>query len=330
MLTFWSQPNPYTEYVRCSLPARQLGGQVRNIDAVRALTLNPVEVNEGPAVWQLLVNGARLAVAVDMMKAGIECFLEVDDDYTEWDPRYANPDWIRGMPDDPRVASVALHRRIAGLVAGVIVATPRLAERYGELSDNVHVCPNSVDPSDWPELPPRGEAFRIVWMASASHRVDQHLILPALELAADLPGVEVHVFGARMQSEKLIPMPWVRDPQEYRDKLVELRPDLGVCPVSVNEFSRGKSDLKALEYAMAGALPVVPAFEPYEPWLGLDGCHLTANTADEWVEVVGWACRNRDAVRLMAANARDHVLTERTIEGCADRWLEATGITVQA
>lgn len=322
-LTFWSQQNPYSEYVRCAMPAKELGGQVRNIDAVRLTGLDPVEVNEGAAVWQILANGSRLAWVEKMMQAGIPCLLEVDDSYVRWS-RHSNRDWVPGLPTDPLTASVALHRKAASLLDGVIVSTPALAEVYGRLNKNVHVCPNSADLVDWFDPAPRDDVFRIVWMASAAHRGDESLILSTLEWAAQQEGVEAYLFGAHFPTEHVRHVPWVSSPQEYRDALVALRPDVGLCPVERDDFASGKSDLKALEYAMAGAMPVVTDFEPYAPWLAGAGqrCQVAA-TPDDWAETVRWCVEHRDAVRQMGEQAREYVLAERTIEDSAGRWIEA-------
>lgn len=326
MLTFWPQRNPYVRYVRCELPARALGGHVWDIDVIRnTVGVDVVSVNEGPAVWQILSNGLRLKQAHELMSVGVPSFLEVDDNYATWDGRYSTPDWTRGMPDDPRMGSVALHKKIAGLMDGVICATPHLASIYSSLSRNVHVCPNSVHPDDWPEPLARDDTFRIMWMASACHRVDQHLVVPALEWASEQEGVEVYVFGAQMRSEKLIFVPWEPDGQSYREKMVELRPDVGLCPVEINDFSRGKSDLKPMEYAMAGAMPVITPFEPYDPWVGKSDACLQALAPADWREAVEWCVEHRDDVRRMALKAREYVLSERTISQCADSWLVATG-----
>jgi hypothetical protein len=327
MLTFWPQQHAYGRYLRCELPARVLGGSVRDIDAVRFLNLDVVEVNgDHPSVWQLLCNGARLEQVQKLMQAGVDCYVEVDDNYTRWDDRYANSDWVPGIPEDMITAGLNLHRRVAQLVSGVIVSTPYLADAYASLNANVTVCPNSVDPDDWKEPGERDDTLRIMWMASGwSHRWDQFLVQPALEWAAEQPGVEVYVFGAKIRSEKIIFVPWASNPQAYRDLMVELRPDVGVCPVAINDFSRGKSDLKPMEYAMAGAMSIVTPFEPYEPWVDRPEACLWAEDPDEWRAAVEWCVEHRDEVRQKADMAREYVLSERTITQCADSWLVATG-----
>jgi hypothetical protein len=289
--------------------------------------LDMLEVNEGVAIWQILCNAARLGWVRRMLNNGIPVYAETDDDYTRWDETVANAEWTAGMPSSPYQASVELHRRAMQLVEGIIVSTPRLAEIYSELNPNVAVCPNSVDPDDWAEPGARGDTFRIIWMASASHRVDQRIIGGALEWASKQEGVEVTVVGSAIQHLDLNRIPWISSLEEYRDVMVGIRPDVGVCPVRDTEFSKGKSDLKALEYAMAGAMPVISKLEPYEPWQQLVGeACLEAQSVEEWFETLRWCVENRDEVRAMAGRARAHVLASRTIQATRQAWADAISV----
>jgi hypothetical protein len=308
------------------MPAKVLGGQVRHPDSTLWAGLDLNEVNEGVAIWQLLCNGARLQYVRRMLSHGIPVFTEVDDDYTRWDESVANADWTAGMPNGPIQSSVELHRRASSLVEGIIVSTPRLAEVYGELNPNVVVCRNSVDPDDWADPAPRDDVFRIMWMASASHRVDQRIIGGALEWASRQEGVEVVVVGSAIQHLDLVRIPWMNDLADYRATMLRCAPDVGVCPIRDTHFARGKSDLKALEYSMAGAMPVVSKLDPYDPWRPLVGeACLEAQSVEEWFETLRWCVENREEVREMAGRARAHVLASRTIQSEKPAWEAAIG-----
>lgn len=288
-----------------------------------------LDVNEGVAIWQILCNMARLNWVRRMLNNGIPVYAETDDDYTRWDETVANAEWTAGMPDNMYQASVELHCRAMQLVEGIIVSTPRLAEIYSELNPNVAVCPNSVDPDDWAEPVERDDTFRVIWMASASHRVDQRIIGAALEWASKQDGVEVTVVGSAIQHLNLNRIPWMNSLEDYRRVMVEIAPDVGVCPLRDTPFSRGKSDLKALEYAMAGAMPVISKLDPYEPWQPLVGeACLEAQTVDEWFEALRWCVENRDEVRAMAKRARAHVLASRTVEATKQTWADAISVPV--
>jgi len=210
------------------MPAKVLGGQVRHPDSTFWAGLDLLEVNEGVSIWQILCNGARLNLVRRFLSHGIPVYTEVDDDYTRWDESVANAEWTAGMPNSQVQASVELHRRASTLVEGIIVSTPRLAEVYSELNPNVSVCRNSVDPDDWADPVERDDTFRIMWMASASHRVDQRIIGAALEWASKQEGVEVVVVGSAIHGLDLVRIPWMNDLQDYRDTMIRCAPDVGI------------------------------------------------------------------------------------------------------
>jgi glycosyltransferase involved in cell wall biosynthesis len=307
------------------MPAKTLGCKVRHVDSIHWLGQNFIDTNEGVAIWQILCNGARLNFARAQMAAGIPVYVEVDDDYTHWDAAVANADWTPEMPENNIQASVKLHRHICGLVDGIICSTEALADAYRELNDNVHVCRNSVDLDDWKSRIPKteDEPFVILWAASASHKMDQKLILPALEWAAEQSGVEVYLVGLQLPNSgysKIKTVPWINGQQEYRDKLVELKPDVGIAVLKDSNFTRGKSDLKVLEYGVLGALPIVSPLTPYKDWLDKIP---TARNAQDWLNALQWAVSNKEEVKARAKEIHDFVITERNIKKEANAWLKA-------
>jgi hypothetical protein len=111
-------------------------------------------------------------------------------------------------------------------------------------------------------------------------------------------------------------LPIMYDYDDYRRALALF--DVGLCPLVETDWSRCRSDSKALEYAMAGALPLCSNAEPYRGWrwpLVDDAAGFAARLA--------WCLENRDQVRVMAAELRDAVLAERTISGMIAGWRAA-------
>jgi hypothetical protein len=79
-----------------------------------------------------------------------------------------------------------------------------------------------------------------------------------------------------------------------------------------------RSDLKALEYGMAGAYPIVSDVPPYDT---VDV--PKAKTAKDFLREVQWMVRNQDEARSLARGWRQHVLENRTVKGNIDRWRTA-------
>jgi hypothetical protein len=83
-----------------------------------------------------------------------------------------------------------------------------------------------------------------------------------------------------------------------------------------------RSDLKALEYAMGGAMPFLQAGEVYWEWEGREFAR-TCHGAADWANAIRWAVRNQDEVRARAQQAREYVLRERTYATEIEQWRRA-------
>lgn len=327
--TFWAQPNPGVRYVRCVLPARALGGQVLSLDEERARfgDGNALVRQERVAVWQLPSTPRILEFIVEGRKRA-PVLVEVDDDYTVWNEWYgARGNWQEGWPEDPRVSSVQVHRSLAEGCDGVIVSTPHLADVYSKLNRNVFVCRNGIDPANWPDPPERTDEFTVVF-AGAPNVNDLVLVRRAMEYAARQDGVRALVLGYHVDWRGVECIPWQNDLALFRGILAGLKPDVGLRPVDQTSFSKGKSDLKVLEYAMVQAMPIVTAFAPYRDWIGSDLVKW-AHDAKGWESAVRWAVRHRDEVRDMAAKLREKVIRERGLETIRAEWTEPIAFAEQ-
>jgi hypothetical protein len=267
-------------------------------------------------------NGSALCVMA-MEASGKRMFVEVDDNYLDygdelWMKRAAWSERIR----DENPHSVQGHRWIVEHSHGAIVTTRALGREYRKLNDNVHVCRNSIDPSDWPKPQQRGDdVLRIGWYASNSHDRDAVMVRAALSWASRQPNVEIVNIGydpawgfARRQ------VGWTDNFIAQRKELCRL--DLGVAPIVSSPLARYRSDLKALEYAMGGAMPVLQSAEPYWEWEDKTFAR-TCHTPDDWMRAIKWALKNRDEVSALAQQAREYVLAERTFKTEIERWREA-------
>jgi hypothetical protein len=285
--------------------------------------------HRGAAVFQFPANNERAIALLKMQEQGTRYLVEVDDNYLDerdelWRGRAG---WTKTIGQSKaewrsKPHSVEGHRWITERADGVIVTTPTLAKIYGEANDNVYVCRNSIDPSDWPELKkPDDGVFRIGWFASRSHDRDADLVRKAMSWASRQPGVEVWNIGLDPAGWNFdrVQVGWSEDFTAYRKWLMQL--DVGIAPVLATSSSVCRSDLKVLEYAMAGAMTIAQRLAPYEEWF--DGPALVATTAKEYADHVRWCVRNQDEARAMGREARELVLNTRTITAEIPKWREA-------
>jgi len=200
---------------------------------------------------------------------GIATFYELDDDLFHIPPDFEK---AFGFYSDPRIQFV-LKQFVAD--ADVVTCTSAiLAEAVYALRrpKTVLILDNLIDYDMW-QLAPRDKVegeIRIVWMASASHKMDAPIVESALlRLMKERPQVKLLLIGWIADQEfpwikdfpgRVICLPWV--------DIVDLPgvmagADIGIAPLKTNAFNAAKSNLKVLQYGALGAVPVVSSIDAY-------------------------------------------------------------------
>lgn len=332
--SFYYQATAGTAYWRCLLPARHLPGQaVFNIPGIRVRGEDAHDVLEAPthrgtAVFQYAGDIGHAALTRFLQKDGHRVLVEVDDDYTHWGHHVERAGWSETVAKaKPGGYSVQGHVETVGMADGVIATTEFLAKRYRKHNPVVHVCPNQIDPADWPALEkPDDGVFRVGWFGSGSHVHDAPLLKQAVEWAAGRPNVEVVLIGVGVSHGKpwygcrFKHVPWSPDLGVYRRFLLEL--DVCFAPVVGTPWAQGRSDLKALEALMAGACPVLSNQPPYTDWVDGEFCRK-ATSARDFLRVTQELVNDPAQARELARAGREYVLEHRTVQANIDLWRAA-------
>lgn len=187
------------------------------------------------------------------------------------------------------------------------------------------VMPNCIDPSLYVGIRGREKEERhkgdqrIYWGGGAGHYGDLLLVKDAMHrIMAERSNVKL-VFSNVMPD-------WAADFPAFRcffirsahvnafSKILRwLCADVGLAPLVDNEFNRCKSNIKYLDYAMAGIPGVYQNLEPYASVKdGLTG--LKATTSEDWYRAITQILDDRDAAQKMAATAKSDVLANWTID----------------
>lgn len=327
LATLYYQATPATSYWRVALPAKYLPGKMHaapKLAVVNRGNDKPLEfpdVENDTAIMQFPGDNGSAVVCAAMQATGRKFLVEVDDNYLDkGDPLWRmRSGW--GQSIGSTAHTVQGHRWIVEHSHGVIVTTRALADYYGQHNDNVHVCRNSIDPDDWPDPSPRDETFRIGWYASQSHDRDESQVRKAMAWASRQPNVEIVNIG--LDPGWQISRRWIGWREDFRSLRPELgKLDIGIAPLVGTPMTKYRSDLKALEYAMGGAMPFVQGEEPYWEWRDLEFAK-TCHTPADWLQQIKWAIGNRDEVRARAQQAREYVLTHRSFKTEIERWRQA-------
>lgn len=198
-------------------------------------------------------------------QAGKTVIYEVDDDVftSAVTHRQVELDWTEGQS-----VETLEERRFEGIWAmqqcdGVTVSTQRLATIVRSYTTKpVIVVPNAIDLPWFRGVVQSTErqqpGLTIGWAGGRRHDRDVEMMAEAWgRLARRYPKVTFVVQGwmppvipANVPEDRLLVIPWLpleRYPQGYREI------DIGCCAVADTPFNRPKSNIKAMEYAAAGA-----------------------------------------------------------------------------
>jgi hypothetical protein len=254
---------------------------------------------------------------------GAALVVDVDDAFTLIGPDHPEHDLYRPL-------NAALDRAV-GAAAETWFSTAELADAYAPLGPRSTIVPNAIDPRlwrDWRRARPRpfaGDKVRMLYMGTHTHGPDLAMIRPALDqLHAERGDVfDLTVIGV---DPDLAPAPWLHrlappaDAISYPRFVRWLRGqgpfDLGLAPLADNAFNRCKSDIKALDYAALGILPLLsdgPAYRA-DPLLGR---HALFAGADGWLDAIRSVLDDREGAARRAAAVEAHVWDRRGVAGGA-------------
>jgi hypothetical protein len=249
---------------------------------------------------------------------------------------YDADDLLWGItPDNPaynHYANPTIAKRLRWHVTNAplfTVSTPTLANEALDAGAKwVAVVPNTLpdhlfDYADDVATKPRSdERLVVVWRGSPTHGEDVKVLRYAAKRLQQREDVRLVFVGADYRKDLGVPdaelLPWVPSPEAHVKRLIDLRPDVALCPLAHTRFNASKSHVNALEGAIAGALPVcsnVPAYQDFVAHT-VDGL-LLSNSPDAWwralrslADAGPWEI-DRDAIRDNARRFRASLMKDQ-------------------
>jgi len=272
---------------------------------------------------------------------GVPVILDLDDNFLsirEDNPATAEYDVGKGR----RYTVLAL----LGLADGLFVSTEPLKEAYAHINPRIDVLPNCNDVDDWKFMRAERDPKKVVigYAGSITHDMDLALVIPALnEILKEYPDVEFQMLGAmheetfRMFCEKL---PDAREGQVkmrlgtpawdgYPRLLSDMAWDIGIAPLLADDFTKCKSHIKWMEYAMYKIPTVVSGGFPYsEPIQGtqtvVDGkTGIVVNSNADWYNRLEELILDKGKREQIGQQAYDAVKNDWQWVSHAHKWKEA-------
>nr|WP_305909914.1 hypothetical protein [Methylomarinum sp. Ch1-1]MDP4522853.1 hypothetical protein [Methylomarinum sp. Ch1-1] len=228
---------------------------------------------------------------------------------------------------------------------GVIVSTPALKMRLSRLANNIIVIPNALDETLWLKMNAVEKLYSnfesselgkitVGYMGTKTHSSDfDMLIEPLRRLLARHPNrIRLQVIGVSSEQERFSKIFGNKieffDPgySDHYEKFVPwfrktVKWDIGLAPLTEHPFNLYKSDIKLLDYGIAGIPGIFSSIGPYsESVLHKETGILTDNHPDSWFEAMNMLVENEPMRKRIAENVKDYVLSKRILKVCAVDW----------
>jgi len=211
-------------------------------------------------------------------------------------------------------------RQIFSLVDAIAAGNEYLADCARPWCDNA-VCVEVAE--DTARIPLRDFTAKdpvvIGWLGSPSTEKYLELIKPALEaLFKDCPDLEMRVIGGgdfRLPNTEVVHTPWQMETEV--ENLLKF--DIGLMPLPLEEWSKGKSGGKARTYMAAGVVPVCTAIGYNLELIEHEKTGYLVESLDDWSRTLGELV-NSAQLRERVGRAARHAVVERfSIEGQAQK-----------
>ena len=248
---------------------------------------------------------------------------------------------LAGIPTEARM----VVRYFCRAADAILVSTEYLHQRLKHLNPQIFVLPNAVDEQLFmqtgaPLQPGRNttKSQVIGFMGTLTHDADLMMALQALRktLRKHIGRLELQLIGAVSNHTVIAAF------QGLPVRLLQIEPkdvaylnfvpwmkknllwDIGIAPLENTRFTRGKSDIKFLDYSALGIPGIYSRVPCYEPTVKhLENGALVDNTPAAWTEALEMLLEDHKLRMQLASAAQDYVFSTRTLQHCAKGWREA-------
>lgn len=263
----------------------------------------------------LVINGVCSADLLPIMQQrrqrGRVTLFEINDDVQQM--QSSNP--LAAFFAQPH--NVRLFRRLALSADAVQYSAPELERLYGRLNARGRVFPNQLRTIPPPRTPTSPRPVTIGWGGSLGHADDVAEVAPALcRFVLENPMVTLHLMCADRIWQLFEALPAERKRrtavgsiEDYYAFVSQL--DIGIAPNRNEGFNRARSDVKFLEYAAYGAVPLVQRLTPYLESVREGETGLFFESPEDLIRLLDRLVRDPDECRRIRENAYRYASTER-------------------
>jgi glycosyltransferase involved in cell wall biosynthesis len=211
----------------------------------------------------------------------------------------------------------------------MIVSTPYLAKLYEEFNKNYKIIPNGIDFKIWDKLqnPPKHERIRIGWAGASTHHEDLRYVKPVIDkILEKYPDVEFFFMGGTPdflvnKHPRIIADNCWKNPYKYPQYIKNKGFDIGIAPLLDNNFNRGKSNLRWLEYSALNIPTVASCVEDFKRTIQDGKTGFLCLELGEWEKRLSLLIEDEKLRREMGQNANDEVREKFNIEKISKEYM---------
>lgn len=222
---------------------------------------------------------------------------------------------------------------------GLIVSTPALAEMYQPYAKNIFVAENVIDLKLWPKRK-KNKRLTIGWIGAGSHDEDLGLLRGVVpEILSRFPLIEFSIVHGAPEFFKHKPdceylanprhplykkmrkcpkcngidrLKWTHDFKtidKYPKWATSFGFDIGLAPLVDLNFTRGKSNLRWLEYSAMGIPTIASPLNHFKESIidGETGFIVKDNSEQSWIDAIERLIIDKDLREKVGDNARAEI-----------------------
>lgn len=257
--------------------------------------------------------------------------MDMDDNLLEVKPD--QPAWEFYKPGSEKRSYVSA---LMSMMDAMFVSTKPLADYYKNYLKKVYnvemptyILPNYNDIADWNYEKVKNDTNKITvgWIGSTTHNNDLKIVLPAINrLLKENSNLQFLLIGGVSHEtapdlfesmdedvlDRVFCQGGTQSWQGYPEFLSKQHIDIGIAPLTEDEFNRGKSHIKWMEYAMYKVPCVASRVYPYQmDILGKDTIRQgeTGFLCDkkEWYKTLKKLIENKELRETIGSNAYNYV-----------------------
>jgi glycosyltransferase involved in cell wall biosynthesis len=249
-------------------------------------------------IFTTLPNDREYLALILAMKERGKCKLviDLDDDLLSTHTEPDNPAYAAFNNPSLRLAE---YTQFAITQADLlVVSTEYLKKKYESLNKNIIVIKNCVD-TEFFKFPNKQDGVTIGFAGSGSHQKDWMMVEPVLEKLRQRHKFKIKILGPMQPFIKVDQqIKWV-EMLKYPEYLASLGLSIGLAPLKDSLLSRGKSNLRWLDYSSLRIPTIASDVVPFRDCKNI----IRVTEPEEWEEQIERLILNHDIRTELGKNA---------------------------